>query len=80
VDDFDLPDFVPAFFLVAAADFLDPDCFPALLVEVDFFFVVFLVAIVSPVFCSFLSTNSYSYSVAIRFFRDTWPLLPLLLY
>jgi hypothetical protein len=51
-DDFDLPDFLPAFFLVVAPlDFLEPERLAAVPLTVDFFFVVFLVAIGS--LCSF---------------------------
>jgi hypothetical protein len=43
-DDFDLPDFLAAFFLVVALDFFDPERFLEVPVADDFFFVVFLVA------------------------------------
>jgi hypothetical protein len=55
-DDFDLPDFLPAFFLVVALDFFDPERFLEVPVADDFFFVVFLVAMVALLLWS-LSTN-----------------------
>ncbi len=45
-DDFVLVAFLLVFFFVAPPDFLEPDCFLAVPVAVDFFFAVFLVAIV----------------------------------
>jgi hypothetical protein len=61
-DDFDLPDFLPAFFLVVALGFFELEPFLEVPVAVDFFFVVFLVAIVF--LCSFGVYLSNSGAVA----------------